>query len=93
MPVSASTKAPASSINSLFSLAQLTVSPAPVVPVPLVITLRGFSLHAYLSSCDFPVPGSPIKRAWILPLTLFSPEMGTPPIRESKSPSFSSDLP
>ena len=37
----------------------LTVSPAEVVPVPVVSTERGESCDAKRKNCDFPVPGSP----------------------------------
>ena len=58
-PQSARTNAPASKINSLPSRKQDTVSPAEVVPMPVVSTDLCEREVAYYRSCDFPVPGSP----------------------------------
>jgi len=34
----------------------VTVKPALVLPIPVVSTDRGDTLHAYFKNCDFPVP-------------------------------------
>ena len=46
-------------VNLLYRSNSLTVSPAEVVPVPVVSTERGESCDAKRKNCDFPVPGSP----------------------------------
>ena len=45
----------------------MTVSPALVVPMPVVSTARGLSCAAYFRNCDFAVPGSPRRRRWLSP--------------------------
>jgi hypothetical protein len=49
-PPSASTSAPASSTHSPLSFTAVTVSPALLLPLPVVITARGLSRAAYLRS-------------------------------------------
>mmetsp|Transcript_29980 Transcript_29980/g.101054 ORF Transcript_29980/g.101054 Transcript_29980/m.101054 type:complete len:271 (-) Transcript_29980:104-916(-) len=58
-PRSARTSAPASSTHSPSSFVAEHVSPAEVVPQPVVRTHRGASFEANRRNCDFPVPGSP----------------------------------
>lgn len=58
-PRSARTSAPASSVHSPPSLTAEHVSPADVVPQPVVTTQRGATLAAKRRNCDLPVPGSP----------------------------------
>mmetsp|Transcript_12709 Transcript_12709/g.32172 ORF Transcript_12709/g.32172 Transcript_12709/m.32172 type:complete len:217 (-) Transcript_12709:220-870(-) len=85
-PPSASTSAPASSTHSpeVWSLAAATVSPAEVVPMPVVRTPRGDKAAQYLRSTDFAVPGSPTMRRWDSPRTRVpeSSWRGTPPMRD-----------
>ncbi len=40
-----------------FTLTAETVSPALVVPIPVVSMERGLSLHMYFKIWDFPAPG------------------------------------
>jgi len=53
-PPSASTSAPASSTHSPLSFTAVTVSPALLLPLPVVITARGLSRAAYLRSVQLP---------------------------------------
>ena len=46
------------------SLTAVHVSPALVVPTPVVSTEREESKAAYRKNCDLPTPGSPMRRRW-----------------------------
>ena len=43
-------------VNTMLTLTAVTVSPALVLPMPVVNTDLGTTLEAYLRNCDFPVP-------------------------------------
>jgi len=43
-------------IMQVETLTAVTVNPALVLPMPVVSTDRGDTLHAYFRNCDFPVP-------------------------------------
>ena len=75
MPLSASTKAPASSVHSLDTgfLWTYAVNPTAEAPCPVVNTTRGPVFSTYLRNCDFAVPGSPQSKTLISPLTLCLP--------------------
>mmetsp|Transcript_28488 Transcript_28488/g.79666 ORF Transcript_28488/g.79666 Transcript_28488/m.79666 type:complete len:223 (-) Transcript_28488:383-1051(-) len=91
-PPSARTRAPASNIHSPVAASRtaVTVSPALVLPVPVVRTERGTSLATNLRNCDLPVPGSPTRRRWTSPRTRSppSPVRATPPRTMSMTASF-----
>mmetsp|Transcript_16155 Transcript_16155/g.56395 ORF Transcript_16155/g.56395 Transcript_16155/m.56395 type:complete len:205 (+) Transcript_16155:1507-2121(+) len=63
-PPSASASAPASSAQPGPSRTHVHVNPDLVVPTPLVRTPRRLRLSAACSSCDLPVPASPINKRW-----------------------------
>ncbi|OMH78615.1 hypothetical protein AX774_g7987, partial [Zancudomyces culisetae] len=92
-PRSANTNAPASSIHSPPlppSRTAATVSPALVVPTPVVSTDRGDNFAAYFKNCDFAVPGSPTSNKCISPRTL-SPSLlclPVPPIMTKSNASL-----
>jgi len=48
-------------VLQLETLTAVTVKPALVLPMPVVSTDRGDTLHAYFRNCDLPVPTKPQK--------------------------------
>ena len=93
-PLSASTRAPASSVhlpspNS--SLTAAAVSPAADDDLPDVYIPLGASVDMYRSICDFAVPGSPIIAMCMSPRMCVPSSISfeTPPNSCSASPSFS----
>ena len=83
IPLSASTKAPASRVHSFDTgfLCTYAVKPTADAPWPVVYTTRGAVFSMYFKNCDFAVPGSPHARTLISPRTLCLPPgfLGSPP--------------
>ena len=75
MPLSASTRAPASSVHSRETGLRWTyaVRPTADAPCPVVNTTRDAVFSTYLRNCDLAVPGSPQTSTLMSPRTLCLP--------------------
>jgi len=68
IPLSERMRAPAYKACSLFSRLTVTVNPLVDVAVEFTYTLWGKISTAYFRSWDFPIPGSPRSKTWLVSL-------------------------